>query len=77
VGGDDLGDNREAQSRAAALAGSILIEPHKAVEDSVPVFNGNSWPVVGDTEDRGAVAVIQTDIHTRLRVSDSIVEQVA
>jgi hypothetical protein len=77
MGGDDFGNNRQPQSGAAALAGSVRIQSDEAVEDSVAVFNGDSWPVVGDTKDCGAVDLSDFDAYPGCRVADSVVEQVA
>ena len=50
MGGDDLLDDRQAETAAAGVAGAGLVEPHEPVEDALALVLGDPGAVVVDDE---------------------------
>ena len=50
VGGDDLGDDRQAQPRAALFTGAGVVESNETLERPGSLVDGNSRPVVVDRD---------------------------
>ena len=73
----DVGDDSQAQARAAGVAGTARVEAHEALENSLSVSRGNPGTVVSDDEGGRRSVHAQSQGHRLVSVPARVAHEVA